>query len=109
MQRVPVPIIADSDIDVTLGGVRYILNWQYTGRDGRWRLHIKDSEGVYVVKGLKMIEDFSPTAHLYTIDFQEGMLNIVELNADDLPAGRDNLGINKNYEVIFTTFAELEG
>lgn len=107
MQRIPLPVIAYSDIEVTLSGVRYLFTYRYNSRNLRWRVDIRDSDNEYVVKGLSLIEETSPTAHLRCISLNEGLLVVVRLNADLEPAGRDNLGINKNYEFVYVTNAEL--
>ncbi len=107
MQRIPVPNIAYSDIEVTLDNVRYLFSYRYNVRNGRWKLDIKDIDDEYIVKGLTLIEQESPTVSLISIDFPDGMISVVRLQKDGLNATRQNTGIGKSYELIYTSFSEL--
>lgn len=108
MQRLPIPLDSYSDIEVTLSGNTYTFTYRFNERNSRWKVDIKDNEGGYVVKGLTLIEETSQTVQLPSISLDQGMLITVRLNADNELAGRYNTGIDKNYEFIYVTYAELE-
>lgn len=110
MVRLQVPQIAYSRFDMSLSGERFLFDYSFNERDcngGRWYLDIYNSDQELIVGGLKLIEDTSPTVHLELTGFTEGFLQVTQLEEDELPAGRNNLGINKAYDLQYVTFSEL--
>lgn len=108
MRNIPVPDLSYSEATITLNGLIYSFQYRFNSRSDRWKLDILDSEGVYLIKGLTLIEGFSPTSYHNITGFSEGLLIPVEVNVSDAPVGRDNLGIGKDYNLIYATFEELQ-
>ena len=112
MQRIPIPSISYSEVDVTLSGKRYTFTFRFKKRlapAGRWKLDINDSDGILIYRGFTLLEETALNAHLPTINFPDGILIVIRINQDDELCGRDNLGIDKSYELIYTPHAELAG
>ena len=64
------------------------------------------SGGEEIVKGLTLIENFSPTIFQNLIDFDHGFLFISPAPNVTKKCTRDNLGIGKDYELIYVTNEE---
>ena len=107
MKRIPVPNVSYSDVEVTLDGSTYTFTYRFNERSNRWKVDITDVDGEYVVKGLTIVEEFSPTAHLTLGNFAEGLLYVGTPDNTKAPVGFDNFGIDKTYEMIFSTFEEI--
>lgn len=77
------------------------------GEYGRWFLDIETSDGDPVRYGLCLVEDSPITEHLDLEDFEDGILIVFQAEADNKPASRNNLGINKSYELVFVPSSEM--
>lgn len=111
MVRLQVPQIAYNRFDVSLSGERFLLDFSFNERDGdygRWYLNVYNSDEELIVGSLKLIEDTSSTVHLDLSEFNLGFLQVTQVDDDELPASRNNLGIGKSYDLQYVTFSELE-
>lgn len=111
MVRLPIPAVAYQDVNYTLSGEKYIFTYRFNeimneGK-GRWQVDIRDTNDVYQIKGLTLIEGTAPTLHLENV-LPQGFLYVVQLDKDEEPAGRYNLGIGKSYELHYITYSELD-
>jgi len=100
--RVPVPTEAFAEYDISLAGVSYLFTYRYNERLGRWKLDISTPQGDLIIAGMSLIEGVSPNLHLVTEDFP-GSLFVVRFNETPIKASRDNLGIGKDYELVYFT------
>lgn len=110
MVRLQIPQISYSRFDVTLSGDRFLFDFSFNSRDGdygRWYLDIYNSDEELIVGSLKLLEDTSPTVHLDLSEFNLGFLQVTQLDDDELPASRNNLGVGKSYDLQYVTFSEL--
>lgn len=105
--RVPIPKESHNTTEISLSGNSYLFTYRFNSRTSRWKLDISLSDGTTVVNGLSLIENFSPTAHLTLDDFNKGMLFVFPSNLTDEVAGRSNIGVNKDYELVYSSFSEL--
>lgn len=105
---IPVPQDAYSDTSLSLSGEKYTFTFRYNDRADRWQVDIKDGNDVFIVKGLRLVEGISPTVFLELEGLTEGFIHVVKMNDTDKQAGRNNLGIDKTYELVYTQYQELE-
>ena len=106
--RLPVPTTAHSTIDLTLSASNYLFTYRYNSRSSRWKLDLSLADGTTVKNGLTLVEEFSPTAYLNLEDFTEGMLYVMTNNSTDTKCSRSNLGVNKDYQLVYVAYSELE-
>jgi hypothetical protein len=102
----PVPDAAWSSQGITLGGKDYTFTFSYNTKDSRWRFDISLG-GVVVIAGVKVMENQSLLSRYILEDFDHGDILCMRFKDDDLPVGRDNLGLGKPYELIYFTNEEL--
>lgn len=105
--RIPVPESSFEEIEVTLSGDSYLFTYRYNERSLRWKLDVGTSDGERLVSGMTLIEQVSPTAHYRTSQIADGHLSVIRMNDTKSAAGRYNLGVGKDYELIYITNEEL--
>lgn len=105
--RIPVPKVSFATNSVSLGGQSYNFTFRFNERSNRWKLDISTAEGEVVRNGLTLIEGVFPLSHLYTPNFLHGVLSVQQTKDGTEPAGRDNLGIGKQYELLYFSVDEL--
>lgn len=92
--------------DVTLGGTLYNFEFTYNSRDERYRLSIHTDE-VPVIEGMKLVEQTSPTGKYDLVNFDHGQLYVVRVQETSNQVGRDNIGSNKPYRLLYLTNEEI--
>ncbi len=107
MLSINIPDSADADQNITLGGLDYKFTTRYNTRDSRWRLSISRQD-VSVIDGIKIMKNQDLLNGYLLAEFSHGTLFCLRLKDDNLPVGRDNLGIDKAYELIYATNLEVE-
>ena len=100
------PDASNSTQFVTLGGLRYEFVYKFNDRDSRWRLSIA-LDGIDVKTGIKIMEDQSLLSRYVLPSFDHGDILCIRLENDDNPVGRNNLGLNKSYSLVYFTNEEL--
>lgn len=103
---IDVPEAAWSTQEIPLGGLNYTFNYSYNDRDSRWRLDIKLGE-TDVISGLKLIESQRLLNQYNLTNFNHGDLVVIRYEDDGKPVTFDNIGLNKPYELVYLTNAEL--
>ena len=106
MIRLPVPKLSYSEVEVTLGGLSYTLTYRFNSRSERWKMDLRDSEGVYIKKGMTLMANTSPTIYLHLPDFNHGDLFTLPTSATRDPVGRDNIGIGDKFELLYASVSE---
>jgi hypothetical protein len=104
--KINVPDSANTQSNVSLGGSNYLFDFTFNDRDGRYRLTIS-LNGESVISGLKLIENVIITQKYDLPDFDHGELLLVKIKDTTDPAGRNNIGIGKAYELIYLSNEEL--
>ena len=97
---IPVPNNAHSKQTITLGGRQYQFTTSFNQRDLGWRLDI-NTENEPVISGLKLVENTKLLSNYILPDFSHGELFCIRRKSTSDPVGRDNLGIGKEYELIY--------
>ena len=104
---ISVPDSAWSSQSVTMGGVDYTITLTWNERDSRWRLSLSKGSTL-IVSGLKLVENQSLLFRYILADFSHGDIFVLRAKQDGQFVGRDNLGIQKAYELVYYTNEELE-
>lgn len=106
--------IADSPFfnqDVLLAGTTYNLLFKFNDSDKSWYMTIRDSQKNSLVSGIKIMPNQNLTLpYSYLNIFPDGDIWCLRLKNDFKPIGRDNLGINKTYELVWVSSEDtIEG
>lgn len=97
-----------TDFTTTLSGTTYQLNLRWNGRAESWYLDIATSNGVVIRKGAKLLPKV-PLIVKNKSMFPDGNLFVVKsIEGYSEPVGRDNLGKDSPYSLIFLTNQEIE-
>ena len=103
---IPTPDSPNLKQNVTLGGVEYEFLTSFNSRDSGWRLSIfRESE--VVILGVKIVENTRLLSRYILESFNHGDLSCIRRKSTTDPVGRNNLGIGKEYELIYTSNEEL--
>jgi hypothetical protein len=105
--KLPVPNVSHAITQITLGGLEYTFTYDYNTRDERWRFDISLID-TPVILGVKVMENQSLLARYLLDDFDHGDVFCFRIEEDGNPVGRDNLGIDLPYELVYLTNAEIE-
>lgn len=104
--KIPVPTTSWASSLVTLGGKEYDLTFSFNSYDQRWRFDLYQA-GDPVILGVTIIESQSLLSKYILDDFSHGDIYCVRFLDSIEPAGRDNLGFNKPYELVYLTNTEI--
>lgn len=102
---IEVPTSAWSEIDVPLNGELYTITYRFNDRDQRWRMDIR-KEGVDIILGVKIVGQQS----LLSMCPLEGLSGDIQCHRNKKTTegvGRDNLGVGKEYELLYFAPEEL--
>ncbi len=104
MKRIPVPTVSFANTTTTLNGSSYNLTFRWNEVRNRWKLDIYDSSFNPVLLGITLIEGQNLTGYYsYASKVMDGFLFIAKLTNSDEPVGRNNIGINKTYELVYVS------
>ena len=107
MIRLNVPNSTWSTSRVVLGDVLYEAVFRFNSRDERWRLDLY-REGEPVIRGLKLMENAFLISRHVIDNWGGGDLFTIRIKNDNKPVTRDNLGLNRSYELIYFTQDEYD-
>lgn len=91
---------------VSLGGVTYKFTFAFNERDQRWRLSIYRGS-TPVILGVKIVESKMLFENYNLPLFDHGDIGCFRMYSTTEEVGRDNLGIGKEYELIYFSNAEI--
>jgi hypothetical protein len=106
-QSIPVPSQSLAKYRVPLNGLSYIFVFRFNGRDERWYFDLYSDEEELLKGGVKVMENQSLLKR-YLIDNFNGDIICEKVSQGDSFVGRDNLGIDKDYELVYYTQEELD-
>lgn len=104
---ITIPDTAWSRQVVSLSGSSYVFETRYNERSSRWYINITLG-GVSVINSLKVVENVNLTGRYLLDNFNDGNLFCIKIKETAEPAGRDNFGIGKDYELWYLTNEEIE-
>ena len=105
MIQIGVPDTPHSQQDLSLNSQFISLELTYNSRDARWRLNLYKDNAI-VFSGITIMEEQFLLANYSSTGFS-GELVCLRIKDDNLPVGRDNLGVGKPYGLFYVTPAEL--
>lgn len=106
MLSISIPDSAYSSSPVSLGGELYDFRFNYNDVDSVYRLDIYYQQKLMV--GSIDLKLGSLLTDKYNLpDFSHGELFLAKVKATEEPPTRDNIGIGKAYELIYTDNEEL--
>ena len=102
-----IPDSANSEQLVTLGGLEYTFQSTFNSRDQRYRLSISQ-RGAVIIDNMKLMEGITLTGKYDLPLFDHGELFVIKAESTEDPIGRNNVGFNKPYELLYLTRSELQ-
>jgi hypothetical protein len=108
MLYLPTPPYAYSEVKVSLGGQEYALEYTFNEIDESWYLSIYLNDEPLKL-GLKIVENVFLVYRYRIEEFDHGdiVCSRQTTNPNFSPLGRNNLGIGKEYTLVYFTNAEL--
>jgi hypothetical protein len=106
-QSIPVPEQSTAKYRVVLNGLSYIFVFRFNTRDKRWYFDLYSDEEILLKGGTKVMENQSLLLR-YNIEGFFGDIICEKSNKVEDTVGRSNLGIDKDYELIYYTQEELD-
>ena len=107
MNRINIPTISYSEKRVSLNSKTFFFTYEFNDRTSRWYLSISDQDNNPIHNGMALVEDGPITLHLSELnEALGGFLFIVQQRETDQPCGRNNLGVGKDYELVYMSFKE---
>lgn len=113
--EIPIPKDSYSEINITLSGFSYTLVFKENIREsfstdtGSGRLYFDlYLEDDLIKSGIKIMENQSLLARYVLDDFLHGDIFCFRVGNDASPVVRNNVGIGKNYTLIYLTNTEIE-
>lgn len=100
------PDSADTIIPTSLGGVLYDFHYKYNDTSSAWYLDLYLNNSL-LIGGVKLVEDTSLLYKYNLAEFNHGQLTVVKFKKTDEPCGRHNLGIGKDYSLVYISNEEL--
>jgi len=106
MLSISIPDASNSSSPVSLGGEIYDFRFNFNDIDSVYRLDIYFQQKLIV--GSIDLKTGSLLTDKYNLpDFSHGELFLAKVKATELPPSRNNVGVNKDYELIYVTNEEL--
>lgn len=106
MLSISIPDASNSSSPVSLGGEIYDFRFNFNSVDKIYRLDIYYRQKL-IVGSLDLKLGALLTDKYNLTDFAHGELFLAKTKATELPPNRDNVGVDKSYELIYVTNAEL--
>ena len=104
MKRIPVPTVSFANTTTTLNGEAYNLTFRWSEVKNRWKLDIYDASFNPVLLGITLIEEQDLTGYYsYASKVMDGFLFIAKMTNTTELVGRNNLGLNKDYELVYVS------
>ena len=103
MKKIPVPSGGNNEQRIALAGVTFTFYFSYNETTKHYSLSVF-KDGRLLVAGLKLMEG-SLLWNKYSIDaLSIGEIFVTKMKETDEPVGRHNLGLGKEYELIFVPY-----
>lgn len=104
------PTSPDTVVPTALGGRLYKFHYKFNGskpENRRWYLDIYLGNRL-LIAGLKLLDGYTLLDKYVIPEFNHGELLVLRFRETDLPCGRDNLGIGKDYGLVYISNEEIE-
>ena len=108
-QNIPIPTGARDKYNVVLGANSYNIEFKFNIREGRWYFDLYREDDTPVKLGVKIMENQSLLLRYRLDNFLGDIACIKMANRGSSVIGRGNLGIDKEYSLVYFSEDELEG
>ena len=108
MQFIPTIQYADSDIAVALNGITYRFITAWEERQQSWYLYILNQDRSPVINKIKLFYPGNILEQYSIPQFQQSLLYLVKNEDNNDPIRFENVGLGKDYTLVFTTDEEEE-
>ena len=109
VQRIKILDSPNFTQQVTLSGNSYILSFKFNASDSNWYIDVDTPTEQNIYAGLRVVPNQNLTLpRQYNGRMPGGSLWCFREQRDATPVNRDNLGIDKAYEIQWLTDAEME-
>lgn len=98
--KIDVPDAPESFSEVTLSGKKYVFHFRYSTLEDVYYFDIAYN-GSPVISGLRMSPAVLNTAKYDLPAFKDGVLGVFKLKETPELPNRNNVGIGKDYELIY--------
>jgi hypothetical protein len=112
--QLPVPLVSYSEIEVSLSGITYILNYRFNttfkkdeNDEGTWMLDIMDSNRNFIIKGLGVVGQGFLMDNLIVEGFDHGDILCSKNQQTTKRPTRNNVGIDNEYILVYLTNEEI--
>lgn len=92
----------------TLDGIKYILDWDYNGKEDRIYFDFTLLDGTVLLRGLKVVPYMALLARTSDFNRPPGELICTTPDSDDSPPGLGELGEDRRCQLWYYTLPELE-
>lgn len=113
--QLPVPAVSYKEVELSLSGITYNFVFRfndrmikYEGDEGTWIIDIFNSSGSPIVRGLAVVGQGFLIDRLILPEFSNGDILCFRAKKTDKAPTRNNLGIDKDYWLVYMTNEEIE-
>lgn len=106
MLLIPTPEQSNTRVRVPLSGVSYSILFYWNKRDESWRIDIAQDGQDSFLEGIKLTPNSDLLGDYPLPELLSGRLYVIKSGSGD-SLGRDNLGTDKAYRLIYVTNEEL--
>lgn len=93
---------------VPLGANSYVIVFRFNSRDSRWYFDLYSDSNTLIKAGIKVMENQSLLQRYLLEDFS-GDIVCDKVGNTAEKVGRNNLGVGKDYELIYFSQEEIDG
>ena len=105
--NIEVPESANSSQYVNLGGYKYLIEYAYNNRDDSMRMSIY-LDNIPVITGIKIMQNQRLLYRYNLTEFNHGDIVCYKNKTTPINPTLGNIGIGKDYELIYFSNEELE-
>ena len=107
-QSIQIPKQSNAKHRVALGSESYVLVFRFNSRDKGWYFDLYSNSNVLIKGGIKVMPNQSLLKR-YILESFSGDIVCIRINDTEENVGRNNLGIGKDYELVYFSPEELDG
>lgn len=102
------PNTAHSEQRITLDGVAYVIEYKFNVRNNGWYINLyNSSKTTEYISGVKLTPNQNLTGRYVTDALSNGDIWCARMKNDNEDLGRNNLGIDKSYTLVYFSDDEL--
>ena len=107
-QGINIPEQASAKHRLALGANSYVIVFRFNSKDKAWYFDLYSDSNALIKGGVKVMPDQSLLLR-YLLDEFDGDIVCQRVNNTVEELGRNNLGIGKDYELVYFSQEEIDG